>query len=328
MLIRGENICAGTSTTGTGTLTFAATPAAVGALSLYQWLTAVNGFTNGKVLLVPYTIIEYTDATFATPSQVETGIGTITLGASNAATTLARTTVQTTQTGSTYLEKAPTALNIGTAANVLIFIGVNAWSIPAMSPYLDESLVDTYGVGELALGATTNYTPNSVGATGDDFWRLMYIPRPVFVQVARFNVTTAYGGTTGVPVSTAFSRLYQLGTNGKPDKLLIDFGSYGTNPLNSTGIKSATAATGMLLTPGEYWHSQLMTWSGATGTVTHAVLRGHNPVHTALQYSGVNHKANQLATGGSNPAPDPANVTGWANDGANNNTWVAGFRAT
>lgn len=328
-MLRGENIACGTSTTGTGTLTCAATPSGVGALDFLQWLTAINGFTTSKVLLVPYTLIEYTSNVLAVPSQIETGIGTLTLGASIAATTLARTTVLATQTGTTYDESAPTAITIGTAANTLIFIGQNAWGTQVIAPYLDQSLDDTYGVCGALSGNPGSWTPSADGATTNEFWSLELFLKPVFAKVARVNVTTAYSGTTGVPISGAFAALYQVGSDGKPGRLLVDFGTFGANPLNSTGIKSATAAgAGALITPGEYWQRLYLSWSGATGTVTQAVLRSSPHVRTAHNLVGANWKTVKLSTGGSTAASDPANVTGWSNGAGAGFSALMGFAAS
>lgn len=328
-MLRGENIVCGLASGGTGDLTLSAAPSSVGALDFRQWSTALNGFTTGKTLLLPYTLIEYTDSTFETPSQVETGIGTIVLAGTIGAMTIERTTVLTTQTGSTYDESAATALNIGTAANTLIFIGVNAWGVPAFTPYLDQSLDTTYGVGGLASGAPGLLTPNSEGATGNDTYALIIIPRPVFAKVARIEVETAYSGTTGTPISAAYASLYQLDPNGKPGHLLVDFGSFGTNPLNGTGVKAATAGTGMLIPPGEYWQRIFLTWSGATGTVTQAKLRAYTPVRAALQFVTTTARAQKKATGGAaGAAPDPANVASWANTaGGTGLIFLMGFAA-
>src|SRR5258706_417112 len=100
-MLRGENIICGTSTTGTGTLTLAATPVAPGGIDFDVLARATGiGFGNSAAVLVTYTIIEYTSATFAASKSTEKGIGTLTLGGSSgiANCTLARTTPQVTAT--------------------------------------------------------------------------------------------------------------------------------------------------------------------------------------------------------------------------------------
>jgi hypothetical protein len=86
----------------------------------------------------------------------------------------------------------------------------------------------------------------------------------------------------------------------------------------------------MLIPPGEYWVSVYMTWSGATGTVTHAIIRAVNYAAAASLFiagnSSLVHEI-KLSTGGSNPAPDPGNVTGWSLAGgvASNSGLAIGF---
>ncbi len=149
-MLRGENIACGTSSTGTGTLTLAATPAAIGAVDFDAWLKATGiGFVSGNAVLVSYTIIEYTDSTFATPKFVENGIGTLTLGAALINATLARTTVQTVSNANadSYLVGGgASAITIGTAANTLVFVGPSAADVPAWSPYYETSIGDNLGV--------------------------------------------------------------------------------------------------------------------------------------------------------------------------------------
>src|SRR5271170_1594422 len=139
-MLRNDTILCGASTTGTGTLTLAPCPSPPGGIDLYQWLTATGfGFVSGNAVLVSYVIIEYSDTTFSKAVNFEKGVGTVALGASLTATTLARTTVQSVAgslgaTGSpTYA--APLAVSIGTAANVLVFVGPSAADVPAYGPY-------------------------------------------------------------------------------------------------------------------------------------------------------------------------------------------------
>src|SRR4051812_24231826 len=142
-MLRGDTLVCGTSTTGTGTLTLAATPGPPGGVDFDVWARATGiGFANSAAVLVSYTIIEYTDSTFATAKSHEKGVGTLTLGGSSgiANCTLARTTKQTSATS---LNSQPatqnivpgTGISIGTAANTLVFIGPSAAEIPAYEPY-------------------------------------------------------------------------------------------------------------------------------------------------------------------------------------------------
>jgi hypothetical protein len=113
-----------------------------------------------------------------------------------------------------------------------------------------------------------------------------------------------------------YGRLYGMGSDGKPGRLLCDFGSFGTNPMStgSTSVpRTATASTGVYLPPGEYWANLFVTLASET---THpamgAVTTGFNG--SIFQTIGTTGYTNvtRLATGAVSTAPDPANVTGWA----------------
>lgn len=321
-MLRGENIVAGTSTTGTGTLTFSACPSSIGALDFYQYLATDFGIANGKSVIVPYVIIEYVDSNFAKPSQMEKGIGTVAVGASLTATTLARTTVQVTQTGSTYSDQAPSAISVGTAANTLVFIGASAADIPAFSPYFENTLGDAKGIM-----VPTDTNPTGAGSillstdgTNTDFYGLFTLWKPILVKKGSIYVGTAYNGTTGTPVSTAYLRIYDMGSTGRPSNLLIDLGSLGTNPLNSTGFQSTSvASTGVYLPPGEYFYDLFATFTGATGTVTNPQLKKTGVSISPGNWLGTSGQVakggNTIATGGSSSASNPANVTGYAYSG-------------
>src|SRR5580658_5571623 len=100
-MLRGDSVICGTSPTGTGTLTLAATPVPPGGIDFDVFARATGiGFGNSAAILCSYTIIEYTDSTFAKAKQQEKGIGTLTLGSSSgiANATLARTTLQSSAT--------------------------------------------------------------------------------------------------------------------------------------------------------------------------------------------------------------------------------------
>lgn len=313
-MIRGDNIVCGTSSNGTGTLTLASTPANVGALDFYAFATAINGYTNGKVLLVPYTLIEFADSTFSVPVREETGIGTLTLGANLAATTLARTTVLTTGVvGGAYVNASATAVAIGTAGNTLILMGQASSLLFSGTPYWDAALSDQGGLYSVTHSSgnagNTTLTQEATGQTIFFPWVSM---KPVFAKVARIRVSTIYtGGTT-----TGFLSLYQDGTNGRPGRLLVDFGTLGASPFNSGSVPfylAATAATGIYLPPGEYWGALYFTYTGGSGS---AVVSGLNPAivlgRAPISVAALAQINNFSASGGASTAPDPAASTGYA----------------
>lgn len=314
-MVRGENIVSGTSTTGTGTLTLAACPSGVGAIDHDVFLKA-KGFVSGDVIPIAYVVTEYTDNTFATPSKLEVGKGRVTLGAAIANATLTRDTIQVTQTGGAYNDQAPSAISIGTAANTLVSIDASAADLWANNPYFDNVSGDALGLSPLAI----NYASGTLGVlgtdgTGTDWYWKFYLQKPLSKIRATLRVITAYGGTTGTPASTVYGRIYYPNSSGKPGKLAVDLGSFGTNPLNATGYISTGLATGKTLLPGEYFFDLFATFTGASGTVTNPVLASQScflPTFFRFVGTQVLGQATAIATGGSSTASDPANTTGWA----------------
>lgn len=319
-MLRNDTIICGTSTTGTGTLTLAACPAPPGGIDPYAWLTATGvGFTNGNALFISYCLIEYTDSTFSTAKQFEKGIGTLTLGASLTATTLARTTVQQTATSlnttgaPTYA--SPTAISIGTAANVLVFIGPSAAEMMAYPPYYDTTTtgLDGLGIPPVQCGGAAN--GSTLSTSGADYYTIFEWHVPMVVKRCSMVVHTAYSGTTGTPVSSAYARIYQINSAGRPGKLLADFGSFGTNPLNTAAnIQTGALTNGVLLLPGEYFFDFACSFTGATGTVTGPQMfttqnfprKGRLGTRSGITVMSM------LATGATlGAAPDPANLTGY-----------------
>lgn len=312
MFPRGDNIICGTSSSGTGTLTLAATPASIGALDYYAFATAMNGFANGKVLLIPYVAIEYSDLTFSVPVREETGIGTLTLGANIAATTLARTTIFSTGVvGGSYVNNAPTAMAIGTAANTLVILGQSASLNFSGTPYWETSLGDN-SAGFSSNLINSNATLGNATLTSDPSGNTLYFPlillKPVFAKVARIRVSTIYtGGTT-----TGALQLYQMGTNGRAGRLLVDFGNLPASPFNSGSVPfyiAATATVGMALQPGEYWGALYFTYSGGSGNI---VVQNIVSILSASPFVLTTPQGLFTATGGASPAADPATLTGYA----------------
>jgi hypothetical protein len=318
-MLRCDTIVCGTSTTGTGTLTLAACPNPPGGIDLYQWLTATGlGFSNGNALLASYVVIEYSDTTFSKAVNFEKGVGTVTLGGSLTATTLARTTVQSVgatlnSTGlPTYA--SPTAVSIGTAANVLVFIGPSAADVSAYGPYFENTLSGNDNLG--VPGVATGYATGGALTTLTDYYSVFEWHRPMLVKRCSLYVTTAYSGSSGTPISAAYARIYQINSSGRPGKLLYDFGAIsGTNPLNTVQLISTGASgSGFMLLPGEYFFDFMPSFGGATGTVVSPKMI----TASAAVNSGVLGTINAIAiqettatSGTAGTAPDPANTTSY-----------------
>lgn len=330
-MLRGDNIICGTSTTGTGTLTLAASPGPPGGIDFDVFARATGiGFGNSAAILVSYTIIEYTDSTFATMKSHEKGIGTLTLGGSSgiANCTLARTTIQTTATS---LDSQPATQNIGgagfsiaTAANTLVFIGASAADVLALNPYAYTGGTDR-GVQPLAVG----FFDAAGGAltTAKEIFTLFVWGMTMRVKTVFAHVSAAYTGGT----SNLYGRLYAIGTDGRAGKLLIDFAGMGTSnsSLSSVAIISSNAhANGFLLTPGTYYLSLCPIFSGGSGTPTlyssggsfnGYVQPGNLGADGAALHFGLSSFRAYTCTSGNATAPDAANTTGFSQSGYDGN---------
>jgi hypothetical protein len=316
-VLKNDLIVCGTSTTGTGTLTLAACPAPPGGVDPYQWLNA-NGFNaaNAAAFLISYQLVEFTDATFAAAKQYEKGIGTLTFSTSGVAScTLARTTVQETASGlntatSAPVYQAPSAITIGTAANCLVFIGPSAAETPAFCPYFETGLGDNLGVPPYRTEQNVGNASSNVLVSLTDYYSVFEWRVPMLVKKCTVRVAAAASGA-----SAAYARIYQIGTNGRPGKLLVDFGAFaGTNPLSTGGttISTTPLTNGFLLLPGEYFWDFLPSFASGSPTVA-TVSPTEVPCYGRLDTSVLQPYLGTTATGGTaGAAPDPANTTGYA----------------
>jgi hypothetical protein len=319
-MLRGDNIVCGTSTTGTGTLTLAATPVPPGGVDFDVFARATGiGFGNSAAILVSYTIIEYTDSTFAKALQTEKGVGTLTLGSSSgiANATLARTTLQTSATS---LNSQPatqniapgTGVSIGTAANTLVFIGSSVTEAVAWSPYVETS-GDNLGASPLRANNTLGNSPTLT--SGQDWYFPFVWSVPMLVKRASLNVGTAYTG--GTPVSNAYARIYDINTGGRPGKLLYDFGLIGSAnaSINSTGnVSTGASGNGYFLTPGIYFFDFLVSFSGGSSSpVLKAAPSSAHLLTGNMGTSGLIPVCGATANSGTaGAAPDPANLTSYS----------------
>jgi hypothetical protein len=342
-MIRGDNIICGTTTTGTGTLTLAATPGPPGGVDFDVFARATGiGFGNSAAVLVSYTIIEYTDNTFATAKATEKGIGTLTLGGSAgiANATLARTTLQSTATSlnsqpATQNIAPATAYSIVTAANTLVFIGPSvADTLAAVDPYFETVSGSVQGIGPLCTSKSQNLTTcNAIAVSGTDYYAPFYWPTTMLVKKIWTYVQTAYTGGT----SNVYGRIYAVGTGGRPGKLMIDFGALGTagSGLASTGtIHSAASANGYFLTPGAYIMDWLGIFTAGSGTPQ---LMGSDQLMVpyffgadggAIASNGQGPVYAATATGGNATAPDQANTTGYGLSSLGGNAILPTFSLT
>lgn len=315
-MLRADNVICGTSTTGTGTLTLAACPAPPGGLDFDKWLKATGyGFVSTNALVVSYTIIEYTSSAFTTAKQTEKGVGTLTLGSSITAASLARTVVQSSITGLNGTPaptfSSPTAITIGTAANTLVFIGASTAEILACSGVRDTSLAGINGYPPLMTGLPT--TGGGTTLVNNQDWTTPFIWAAGSMLVKRVytRVESAYTGA----VSNLYIRLYQPNASGQQSgKLLYDFGVVG--PSNAsfgtaiTVISSGAAGNGFFMTPGEYFIQFCPIWTTSGGSGTPQLTKwgaGSGPINSGFRgANGVGINATQYDNSANATAPDPA----------------------
>lgn len=329
--LRAEACICGTSTTGTGTLTLAACPSPPGGVDLYAAFQG-QGLGTSQTIPTTYTIIEYTNSGFGTAKQMEKGVGALTIGASVTATTLARTTPQSTATSMntstpTYSTGSPSAISIGTAANVLVFVGASAADVPAWSPYYETTLGDNKGAtpcSGITSAAAANFTIGTAGGgtTGCDAYFLFEWRVPMLVKRCTVNVQTAGSGGN----SNCDARLYGIASTGRPGKLLYDFGLLGTSntSFHSTGLVSTGASgSGFMLLPGEYYLNLCDVETDSVNAILTAVGPNNSYVISGRMGSALAGRSLTGVATATNPvigaAPDPADTTSYAlkNSGSN-----------
>lgn len=234
----GDFIEMTTATGGTGALTLSAVTGSPG----YADLFGASG-----TRFVEYAIDEFTDATRSQLAQSEAGIGALTLSTLS----LARSKIEATWNGTTYVTASPSAITFGTtAANIRVVCAPLA-GLPAFAvPWMQGAVGDAIGVssfhhfnatGTMAVVANTEY-----------YVPFLHCGTPDVVQ-ASIVVTTAVGSTN------CKAAMYELGTDGQPAVKLFDIASGTPLSTGTTGNKSATIAA--YLPPGWYYFGLI--FSGA-----------------------------------------------------------------
>lgn len=231
---------------------------------------AASGYpTFGSVVNVPriveYTILQYTDASFATLAQAETGRGSYTPSSG----ILTRDVILRTWNGSAYLPAggvatAPVALNItATAANVRILCAPSVELLPAI-PFVASSLE---GLGTFPLNAVNTGPYDYLVNSGEVDYNPILIGHEGPFSMASANVAGSGGTYTGGTQSLDVA-IYEVAETGLPGKKLVDFGSLGgTTPFAAAGnVSNTPLTTPVWLEPGWYWQAVLAQFSGGSGT--------------------------------------------------------------
>jgi len=265
---RGENVGCGTSTTGTGSLTFAAVPAGAGLID------PVTAFGTSGSYVFRYTINEYTDSTFATVKQFETGYGTMALNATLTSVTLTRAPLVTGVVATpAYANNAPTAITIGTAANVLVFVGPTAGDLPDALPFFSTSgITNADGLGFVAVQAaivSTVLTFTTSATNGTLIYQRVWSQFGGLVKSVSVRVI---GALTSGGNSTLSAALYDIASTGLPGKQLVSFGTSSAGALGTANTTvTLTASAAIYLPPGFYILALLP--FGGTGSSGSATIR-------------------------------------------------------
>lgn len=217
-----------TTTGGTSTLTFSA----AGGLALPSAV-----MTAGATL--EYSIVEYTDATLATISKAETGVGRVT------SNVLTRSIVRTTWDGTTYAQAAPSPLSFGTT-NVRIYCAPVSEGGPTSFPAIADfsGVFGNFGyampanvVQEFDWAAST-LTANQLALT------------PLKIEAGFAISQLGISCTAAVAASTVNIAIASIDpSNGWPGVILAAANGLDTS---TTGIKMGSI-TQRLFAPGWYW---------------------------------------------------------------------------
>jgi hypothetical protein len=333
MSLRFDQAACGTSSTGAGALTLAAAPTALACADPYAiWSGAGYGTSQG--VPIPYSIVEYTNSSLTTPKQSESGMGVLTFGASLAACSLARTLVlqkatsmdspPATVTGAT---SGPTAISIGTAANVVIYFGPESWQFAEVLTAVALSGITSAD----NLGVINRSTNTGAVMTMSNSGVVHYCAIELDFSILTKSVTLrcgASGNYTGGSNSLA-AALYEIDpATGLPGKLVLDFGTvsgfFNTANTNST----FTAAAAVFVQAGHYILALLPIYSGGSGfpNARGSVVTTSSPFGTAsgVALGGALHT---ITVAGQSAFTDPATLTSAAAYG-NATTPYAIFRST
>lgn len=266
MTIRSDQLGCGTSTTGTGTLTCAAPPTGINAVDPYAAFSG-SGFGTSVGVPVLYSIVEYTDSTFGKPKQSESGRGTFLIGGSLTASTLARTQIFQTAasmdsqpaTNTGMNTASPTAITIGTAANVVIWFGDLSWvPMEAMTAVATSGVTSIDNLGFCGDTITTAGGQNLTLTSGRLHHCRVAFRHSMFIKSLSLYLQTNFAGTS----NTLDCAMYDIGSDGRPGKRLLTF-AQGTT-LNTGNTITVSATTGLFFHAGVYYASFLYVGVGQT----------------------------------------------------------------
>ncbi len=312
MALRGDNIGCGVSST-TATQINCASLTSGGYVDPYV-LFASMGFVAGDVLPCRINLIEFTDGTFTSVKQFDSEAALFTLGASLATSYFTRQTILTAYDGTTYTDGGATGITPGTLANTIVEFGLSSSEAPSNTPWFDTASASG-NVGLVPSNAYGGVSATFAVANSNYYW-MIELDRPVVAAFGR----AATGSATYTGTSNIYFRVYAPGTNGRPHKLLCDFGSLGTSgsalasvtTLIASSASSPAALKPLLLKPGKYIANLCVSFTGGSGAPN---LRACNylapPIWGVAGYYNLPIFASASADTTPSPAPDPANTINW-----------------
>lgn len=291
--MRADFLTGSSSTGGTGALTL-------------QDVTGLPGFENffAGTRLVEYTVLEFTSSAQTVLKQAECGIGSFV----NSTKVLTRTTIEQSWDGTNLFPNwsagtAPSAITFGsTAANIQVICAPVAASAWLQWPYT-STLGDNIGVCQVGVSAVATDIVAVANQTA------YYIPCIFPARQAQFTKMSVRIGATGYVggSSSIIGALYEIASNGRPGKKLVDWPvTFGALAANTTLTSAAATA---FPNPGPCYAAVLTAFSGGAGVPQLAALSPIGPSPLGMTMSGSLYINNYATVGSVTTLDDPAVLT-------------------
>lgn len=286
-------------------LTGSSNTGGTGALTL-QDVTGLPGYENffAGTRLVEYTILEFTTSAQTVLKQAESGIGSFV----NSTKVLTRTTIEQSWDGTTLLPNwssgtAPSAVTFGsTAANIQVICAPVVASAWAEWPYT-STLGDNIGVCQVGVSAVATDIVTLANQ------QAIYVPCIFPARQAQFTKMSLRIGATGYVggSSSIIGALYEIGSNGRPGKKLVDWPTtFGALAANTTLTSAAATA---FPNPGPCYAAILTQFSGGAGAPQIAAISPIGPSPLGMTMSGTLYINNYATVASVTTLDDPATLT-------------------
>lgn len=291
--MRANGLTGSSATGGTGALTL-------------QDVTGLPGYENffSGTRLVEYAVLEFTSSAQTTLKQAEWGMGSFVASTK----VLTRTTVEQSWDGTNNYPNwgagtAPSAISFGTtAANIQVICGPCANSTWLQWPYT-STLGDNIGICQIGASAIATDVLTVANQTA------YYVPCIFPARQAQFTKMSVRVGATGYTggTSSLIGALYEIASNGKPGKKLVDWPtSFGSIAANTTLTSAAATA---FPNPGPCYAAILTQFSGGAGVPQIAAISPVGPSPLGMTMSGTLYINNYATVGSVTTLDDPAVLT-------------------